>query len=121
MKKGDIIVVLVALAITGILFAVNYSRNQSEEPIQVEVRVNGELFDTFSIEETVNKVYNTEFGMNALKIENKTVTVSDADCLDQICVDTKQGTGNGDAIVCVPNRFTVELIGKGGDIDAIAR
>ena len=121
MKKGDLIIFGVVAIIAAILFVSNYVRNQNDQPIKVEVRVNGDLEETFSIEEEIVKVYETEYGLNELTIHEGIVSVSDADCRDQICVDTKHGTSNGDAIVCVPNRFTVELIGEGGEIDAIAR
>jgi len=121
MKKGDIIVLaIVSILAIGLLLFNGY-RNTNDEPVTVEVRIDGELIDTFSIEEDVSQVYTSEFGSNTLTIMDQVVSVSDADCRDQICVDTKHGRGNGDAIVCVPNRFTVELIGEGGDIDAIAR
>lgn len=121
MKKGDLIVLAIVgvMAIGFLLF--NGYRNSSSEPITVEVRIDGELIDTYSIEEEVEKVYESEFGANTLSIVGQVVAVTHSDCTDQICVDTKHGTANGDAIVCVPNRFTVELIGDGGEVDAIAR
>lgn len=121
MKKGDLIIFGIVGIIAAILFVSSYLRNQSDEPIKVEVRINGDLEETYSIDEEIVKVYESEYGMNELTIHDGVVSVSDADCRDQICVDTKHGRGNGDAIVCVPNRFTVELIGEGGEIDAIAR
>ena len=121
MKKGDIIVlVLVSFLAIGLLLF-NVYRTQSDDFIKVEVRINGEVVDTFSLDEDLEKIYESEFGMNKLTILDHVVSVSDADCRDQICVDTKHGTSIGDAIVCVPNRFTVELIGDGGELDAIAR
>lgn len=122
MKKGDIIVLAIVCVITIGVLLFNGYRTQNDDPIIVEVRIDGEVVDSFSIEEDIEKVYESDFGMNRITIANQVVSVSDADCRDQICVDTKHGTNNGDAIVCVPNRFTIELIGDGGgDIDAISR
>lgn len=121
MKKGDLIVLAIAILLAGGFLLFNGYRNQSEDEIVVEVRIDGDVVDTFSLDEDIDKLYESEFGMNELTILGGVVAVSDADCRDQICVDTKHGTNHGDAIVCVPNRFTVELLGDGGDIDAIAR
>lgn len=121
MKKGDLIVLIIAVLLAGGFLMFNGYRNQSEDEVVVEVRIDGDVVDTFSLDEEIVKIYESEFGMNELTILDGVVSVSDADCRDQICVDTKHGAHNGDAIVCVPNRFTVELLGDGGDIDAIAR
>ncbi len=101
---------------------INYSRGQSESELIVEVRVDGTIVDEFSLHENITKEYSTKYGSNTLIIEDGKIYISSSDCNDQICVDTKAGSLNGDAIVCVPNRFTVEVIGdKGGDVDAIAQ
>lgn len=123
MKKGDSIVLLIVVVVAIGLLLFNGYRNSIDDPITVEVRVNGEVVDSFSIDDNIEKVYESEFGMNKISIADHVVSVVDADCHDQICVNTKHGIQNGDAIVCVPNRFTVELIGTedGGGIDAIAR
>jgi len=121
MKKGDIIVIVIISIITIGFVLFNGYRTRNDDSIIVEVRIDGEVVDTFSIDDNIEKKYVSDFGMNTITIINQVVSVSDADCRDQICVDTKSGTNYGDAIVCVPNRFTVELIGGRGDIDAIAR
>lgn len=121
MKKGDIIVIaIVSMIIIGFALFNGY-RARNDDPIIVEVRIDGKVVDIFSINDDIEKKYISEFGMNTIIIINQVISVSDADCHDQICVDTKSGTNDGDAIVCVPNRFTVELIGDRGDVDAIAR
>ena len=122
LKKADLLIGVIVLVVAGIIFLINGYRNTSEDQLTVEVRVDGELVDSFLLEENIEKEYHTEFGYNKLVIQGGVVSVTDADCSDNICVDTKDGRGKGDAIVCVPNRFTVEIVGSdGGEIDAIAQ
>lgn len=123
MKRGDIIIVGVFIIIIGVIFGVNTWRSQVSEgdSVIVEVRINGQVEDRFPLDEDVEKEYETVYGHNHLVIKDHIATISDADCPDQICVDTKDATKPGDAIVCVPNRFTVELIGEGGDIDVLSQ
>lgn len=121
-KKADLIILIIFLALAGIVFIVNANRSNSAGQLMAEVRIDGEIVDEFFLEENITKEYNTEYGYNKLVIQDSVVTVIDADCSDFICVNTKDGSGMGDSIVCVPNRFTVEIVGgEGGDVDAIAQ
>jgi len=119
-KKGDLIVILfIGVIILGLL-GVNYF-NSTVDNLMVEVRINSELVDTFSIEETIEKTYETEYGRNVLSIQDGVVSVTDADCRDFICVETKDAVHSGDSIVCIPNRFTVEIVGSKSEVDVIAQ
>jgi len=121
-KKGDLIVVITVLVLAGAVYLFNASRQNSDENLKVEVRIDGQVVDSFNLDDNIDQVYETEFGYNRLVIEDGHASVIESDCRDQICVDTKDASANGDAIVCVPNRFTVEIIGgKGGVVDAIAQ
>ncbi len=120
MKKGDAVIYLViALSILSV-YLVNIPP-RGEGLLIVEVRVHSEVVDRFLLTETIDKAYQTEFGYNRIRIENQRVRMVEADCRDQICVHTKAGTQARDAIVCVPNRVTIEVMGEGGDIDAISQ
>jgi len=119
-KKGDLIVILfIGVIILGLL-GVNYF-NSTVDNLMVEVSINSELVDTFSIEETIEKTYETEYGRNVLSIQDGVVSVTDADCRDFICVETKDAVHSGDSIVCIPNRFTVEIVGSKSEVDVIAQ
>ncbi len=123
MKRGDIIIIGIVVVLVGLFLGINTWRNQVRDgdKIVVEVRINGHVKDRFSLDEDIEKEYDTIYGHNHLIIRDHVATISDADCPDQICVKTKDATKPGDAIVCVPNRFTIELIGEGGDIDVLSQ
>ncbi|KAI4447103.1 hypothetical protein C823_001622 [Eubacterium plexicaudatum ASF492] len=45
-----------------------------------------------------------------------------ADCPDQLCVHQKAISGQGETIVCLPNKIVVEIAeGEDADLDAISR
>lgn len=120
MKRGDIVIITVILVGLLVLIGIT-SIYQNKEASLVEVRIDGEVVDQFDI--SINRIqrYETEFGVNVVSIEDGVVKVIESDCLDHICVDTKAATKAGNSIVCVPNRFSVEIIGGDGDVDAISR
>lgn len=46
---------------------------------------------------------------NTVVIENGVVFVSEADCKNQICVNTPKISKDGEQIICLPNRVIVEV------------
>ena len=83
------------------------------------IRVDGEVYEKINLD-TVTVAYDmeirTEFGYNKIHIEPGSISVTDADCRDHICI--RQGTvaEAGVPIVCLPHRLTIEI--EGGYIDA---
>lgn len=121
-KIGDIIVLVVVLSITAMTFIVNVERSFVSKDMEVVVRVNGEVIDQFDIGSDIKKVYETEQGLNELIINSGKAYISDADCPDLICVNTRHAEKNGDSVVCLPNRFSIEIVGRSeGEVDAISQ
>lgn len=60
-------------------------------------------------------------GHNRIVIENGRVSITQADCPDQLCV--KQGTisRSGQSIVCLPNQVVVSVQAKQDSLDGIVR
>ncbi len=121
LKIGDIIIILFFLiSSTGLLISHAMGRIVSDDMI-VEVVIERQVVDRLALNQDVEKTYVSELGTNTLIIHDGKVHVHDADCKDRICVNTKEAQYGGDAIVCLPNRFSVEIIGEiGGKVDAIS-
>lgn len=122
LKTGDFIVLFVVLSITAMTFIINVERSFVSKNMEVVVRVNGEVIDQFDIGSDIKKVYETEQGFNEIIINSGKAYISDADCPDSICVNTKHAEKNGDSVVCLPNRFSIEVVGQSeGEVDAISQ
>lgn len=50
-----------------------------------------------------------DLGFITVKIENNKVSVTDADCHDQVCVRTRSIDQGGEMIVCLPHKIYVEI------------
>lgn len=90
----------------------------------ISVQVNGqEVKQIIYDKNLIGKTYpiETEYGHNLIEIGDEKVRVIEASCPDQI--DVKQGyiSGVGETIVCLPNRFVVEIKGtdKDNEVDII--
>ncbi|SDG18891.1 hypothetical protein SAMN04488542_1294 [Fontibacillus panacisegetis] len=130
MKRGDIILIGIVIAI-ALAFIVprwlneDTSETNHEEARVAKITVDGKLFKTVSLtkeEQTVE--VNTEFGSNTLKIHDYGIEMHDADCKDKVCFTFGFVDRNGGTIICLPHRLMVEVegpSGEGDDVDVIVK
>jgi len=122
-KIGDMVIIAFVLMVTVIVYGVNVGRHfVSADSAVVVVSVNGEVIDRHDLSEDCVKVYDTDHGHNILEIHNGKAYISEADCQDQICILTREAEMNGDAVICLPNLFSLEVIsGEGDRADAVSQ
>ncbi|MBQ7362827.1 MAG: NusG domain II-containing protein [Clostridia bacterium] len=77
-----------------------------------EVRTDGELVATYPL--SVDGEYLLHGGTNTLVIEDGEVYMKEADCPDGTCIKTGRIKQVGEAIVCLPNKISVTVVGDGG-------
>ena len=118
MKKQNLFwLLLFAVLVAGGLLLF-FSRGHGEGTVAV-VSVNGEELERIDLSK-VRRAYDldisTEYGHNTVHVENGAISVTQADCPDQICVAQGKLTGSGIPIICMPQRLVIEI--EGGDLDA---
>ena len=120
MKKSDMIVYAVILIIAVILFAWRY--NGAEQALTARIYVEGELFETLNLRDSVQIQIESSLGYNAVEIEGSGVRMVLADCRSQDCIRMGTITRQGQIIACLPNRVVIRLDGMPGedDFDAFA-
>lgn len=121
MKRLDIILITVYITISIIIgYALIWG--PSEAPELVEVKVNNELVGRYSLPlDPPLEVELDDHGHNVLVIDGYQVYMKEADCPDQLCVQQGEIERAGTMIVCLPNKITVEIIGKRSDgVDIIS-
>lgn len=115
MKKWDYIIIVLLVSISFIPYGIKFLNSKSYSKIYAEVSINGELVQTISLDDSSFKdtlTFKSDFGINKLKIENNCLSVIDSDCPDHICEESIPASQSGDIIVCLPNRFVVEIKGE---------
>lgn len=103
LKKGDILIIIAVLAVTLASSALLFFGK--EEGRTVTVKENNEIIYKGSLYE--NKVI--ELQGNTVEIKDGAVTVTKADCKNQICVNHTAITEKGESIICLPNRVIAEI------------
>lgn len=119
--KADVIL-LACLLLTGIVcfFALRLMRKNGTT---VRILADGELYATYDLNQD-RDIPITIHGKegNTLQIADHKAKMIWADCPDQLCVHQKAISGQGETIVCLPNKIVVEIAeGEDADLDAISR
>ena len=113
MKKKDIILICAILA-AGLVCLALFSILK-EDGAYVIIRVDGEETARYSLED--NGEYALNGGTNILKIENGAARIIEAECPDKLCINFGTIDEGGETITCLPNKLTVTVYGKDGDVD----
>ena len=103
LKKGDILIILSVLLLALVSSVLIFTRPRTGTT--VTVKVNNELVYKGSLFE--NKIIRLDG--NTVEIKNGKVSVTQADCKNQICVNHKVITEKGESIICLPNKVIAEI------------
>lgn len=109
MKKNDIILIAVIIAIVlgiGGFYLLNRTESKNAK---VVITVGGQLYKEVSLYEDQTIEIKDGDHTNVLEIKDGYATMKDADCADQICVHQKSIHYNGESIICLPNLVMVMI------------
>ena len=122
-RKGDKIVAFLFLLLACILYlGFNLSIFEGR-PQTAEIYVDGKLYSSYKLKDIQNTkviTIKTEYGSNTLELSNYGVRVTDASCKDKIDVRAGEITKANQMIICIPNRFSVQLTGDNSDVDNVS-
>lgn len=117
-RADRLLILFLTLASSIALEILFFGRIESKQTIHVSIQVDGKEIDHFSLAEAEGRTmrYKTSYGCNVVKIEQGKISVFEADCPDKLCMHQGRISRPGQILVCLPNRFLVEL--RGGAEDA---
>ena len=124
-KKGDIFLLAIFVAAALLiafspLLQSHGSSGKYSQPLVLKIRISGELYGTYDLNQNQN-----QYGSNTLSIQNGTVSMTESDCRNQICVQTGPIEAPGQMIVCLPHELIAEITASSDSVapsyDAISR
>lgn len=122
--KRDIILVLSMVIIAAAAFLIINFAVKKDGSYAV-IKVDGKVIKTLDLNsgETTIEVNGYQGGVNKVVINDGKVSMTDADCPDELCVKTGKISRVGETIVCLPHRVVVEIKGSQYDdsIDSVVR
>lgn len=121
--KRDIVLVLVMLAVAMMaLLIINYG--VKKKGTYAVVKVDGqELYKLELDKDTTVDVAGYQGGLNRIEVKAGKVSMTEADCPDELCVKTGKISRTGETIVCLPHRVVIEIKSThgGNTIDSVVR
>ena len=115
LKKGDYILIGVLL-IVGFVIVFGH-RIRKEDGEKVIITVKGETYKVLNInQEQELKVELDDGHYNIIKIEQEKVKMLEADCSNQVCVNSAEITSVGETIVCLPHQVVVKIVVQDSDL-----
>lgn len=120
-RKADF-VLLAVLIVVGIAVSAVLSLGSTGGD-KVVIKVDGDVYGRYSLSEdkTIDVRQDSEnVKYNIVVIKDGTVSVAEASCHNQVCVDHKPISASGESIVCLPNKMIVTIEGKGDEYDSIS-
>lgn len=122
--KRDIILVLSMVIIAAAAFLIINFAVKKDGSYAV-IKVDGKVIKTLALNsgETTIEVNGYQGGVNKVVINDGKVSMTEADCPDELCVKTGKISRVGETIVCLPHRVVVEIKGSPDDdsIDSVVK
>lgn len=124
MKKNDVILLaaLVVAAFAAFAGISWYSHISTREP-QAVVFLDGEEQGRYPLSEDITvELCQDDGSYNILQIQGGKAEITQASCPDKICVRHRPVSGQGESLVCLPNKMVVEIEnGEESGVDAGTR
>lgn len=110
MKKNDFILmaVLIVIALAAFGGVSLYSHISTKEPEAV-VYLDGKEKGRYPLSEDTTVEIRQESSYNILQIRDGKADITEASCPDKVCVNHRPVNGQGESLVCLPNKMVVEI------------
>ena len=129
-KKGDIFLLAIFVAAALLIAFSPLLQNRGfsgkdSQPLVLKIRISGELYGTYDLNKNQSIQIQNQYGSNTLSIQNGTVSMTESDCRNQICVQIGPIEAPGQMIVCLPHELIAEITAASDSVapsyDAISR
>lgn len=113
--KNDILLICALFAVSAAALVYLFVFRSSGDTVRVTV--DGELYGTYSLSQSISEDIRT--GENASELNRMVISdgkayMEHASCPDGICVSHRPIFRDGESIVCLPNKVVVTVITDGG-------
>ncbi len=120
-KKADIVLFIVIVVLGGLISWWSLAGSITGE--KVLISADGRDYGIYSLAEDRTIDVTIDDHTNHITIKDGVVSMTYSTCKNQVCVNTGAISQTRDAIVCLPNKIVVEIVGgsgKGGEADVIS-
>lgn len=118
MKRFDILLVAAILVVAGICYI--YYTHHAAPGAYAVITVEDTVVKKLPLDKDTTYTVQTQAGYNIVTIQDGFADVTEADCRDSVCVESKRISKTGETIVCLPHKMVVSIEGDTEqEIDAV--
>lgn len=118
MKRLDLVLVVLVLAVAGVLYGV--TMGGAKQGGTAVVTVDGAVKKELPLTENTQYRLETEQGYNVIEIQDGKAKVIEADCRDGLCTEQRSISKTGETIVCLPHKTVVTITdGQEQEVDMV--
>ena len=114
-KIGDILIISFVL-ISALFILLSGKKEQGDF---VVLEIDGRVIKTFSLLEDTEYTYNGDYS-NTISVKNGRVCISDANCPDKTCVNSKSISNPNEVICCLPNKLLLRVVSDKNEVDVVS-
>lgn len=113
---GDVLVVLLSVALVAFLFKALWHH---EHAAKLQIRLGDKIFGTYSLDQNRNIDIKGPLGITRIVIANGKARFASSPCANQYCVHQGWLSHTGQAAICLPNQVSLELLGGEKPFDSL--
>lgn len=118
-RKGDLLAVILVVAMTLMTAVFFLPKNTSSESAVVQIYQDGRLVKESSLDED-QTIRITGAYSNTVEIRDGKAAITETDCPGADCAHSGWIGSAGRSIVCLPNRVEVRIVGE-AEVDFVVR
>ncbi|WP_084764452.1 NusG domain II-containing protein [Clostridium massiliamazoniense] len=119
LRKCDILLILLLILISFLPYFLFLNHiNKNYNSTYAEIKVDGKLYKNVPLSSnsgTSSFIIKTIHGNNKISIEDNSIAISEADCLDSLCIKQGPISKVGETIICLPHKVVIEIKGEESD------
>ena len=107
LKKGDFLLLLGVLALCGAIWAAVHFLSPAGKKVVITNADKTRI--TLPLDEDMEQRFYSGDGWNVVQIKDGKVSVTSADCPEQVCVHHNSIDTAGETIICLPHKLVIEV------------
>lgn len=114
----SVIILAGILLVSAVWLVINGTKDDGE---RVVIALGGEIIQEMSLNVDASFLAGSKEGdYNRVVVEDGKAYVSEANCANQICKNSKSISKSGEVITCIPHRLVVTIVSPEKEVDAVA-
>ncbi len=119
-KRVLVVIILIVLIFVVSLIAIWVINGRADGKKYVRIYYDGEMIEEYPLDEDgVYHIEAVEGEYNIVEIKDGYVSVTEANCANQTCVQTGKVNSSATPIVCLPHKLVIRIEGEESEVDAV--